>query len=56
MTRFEAIKRSRKRSLGFRIRLNGFHLVSRASTDMKSAMKNRGRKLIKYLDVMNWVK
>jgi hypothetical protein len=46
---------SRKRSFGFRIRLREFHFASIASMDKKSAMKKRGRKLIKYLDVMNWV-
>lgn len=55
MVRFEAIKKSNKRSLGFRIRLDGFHLASKASTAMKSVIKKRGRKLIKYLDVMSWV-
>jgi len=55
MARFEAVKKSSKRSLGFRIRLEGFHLASKASTAMKTVIKKRGRKLIKYLDVMSWV-
>jgi hypothetical protein len=49
----EAMKRMRNRSLGRTNLFNLSNLNSIASRDKYKMMKKRGRKLIKYLEVIN---
>ena len=44
-----------KRSLNLKNLLNLSNLISMASRDKKNVIRKRGRKLIKYLEVMKWV-
>jgi hypothetical protein len=55
MTKLDAIKRKRKRNLKRKYRLTLSERYSMARRDRNKDIKKRGRKVMKYLDVIKWV-
>ena len=55
MTRLEAIRRITKRGFSRRDFFNLSNFVSMLLSERKMEIKKRGRKLIKYLEVIKWV-
>jgi hypothetical protein len=55
MTRFDAVKRKRKRGVRRNTLFNLGNLISSVSSERKRIIKKTGRKVIKYLEVTKWV-
>ncbi len=53
--RFDAVNKTTKINLNLRNRLRWPNLASRASMERNREIKNGGRKVMKYLELMKWV-